>query len=64
MKCKIYSKFENRKKLLIPKFDFLLKHVGRQKATFIMPRVKVGEFYKSQKLSTHKKGSLVCPNPM
>jgi hypothetical protein len=55
MRCKINSKIENRKKVLIPKLDFLLKHVGRQKTTSIMPRVKVGEFYKNQKMSTHKK---------
>jgi hypothetical protein len=42
-------------KLLIPKLDFLLKHVGRQKATSIMPRVKVGGFYKNQKMSIDKK---------
>ncbi len=64
MRCKINSKIENRKKVLIPKLDFLLKHVGRQKTTSIMPRVKVGEFYKNQKMSTHKKWGLVCPNPM
>jgi hypothetical protein len=43
------------KKELIPKFDFLSKHVGRQKATSIMPKVKVGEFFKNQKMSTNKK---------
>jgi hypothetical protein len=54
-RSKIYSKIESKKILLIPKLDFLLKHVGRQKSTSIMPRVKVGEFYKNQKMSTHKK---------
>jgi hypothetical protein len=56
MRCKIYSKIESRKKnKKIPKLDFLSKHVGRQKATSIMPKVKVGEFFKNQKMSTNKK---------
>ncbi len=65
MRCKIYSKIESRKKnKKIPKLDFLSKHVGRQKATSIMPKVKVGEFFKNQKMSTNKKWGLICPNPI
>jgi hypothetical protein len=53
MRCEIYSKVESRKKILIPKLDFLSKHVGRQKTTSIMPKAKVGEDFKNQKMSTN-----------
>lgn len=55
LRCTVCSKVEGRKKLLIPKFDYLLKHLGRRKTTFAMPRVKVGEFYENKKCAHAKK---------
>lgn len=55
VRCTICSKVEGRKKLLIPKLDYLLKHLGRRKTTFAMPRVKVGEFYENKKCAHAKK---------
>jgi hypothetical protein len=44
MRCKVCSKVESRENLLIPKLDFLLKHSGKRKVTFVIFGVKVGEF--------------------
>ncbi len=55
VRCTICSKVEGRKKLLIPKLDYLLKHLGRRKTTFAMPKVKVGEFYENKKCAYAKK---------
>jgi len=41
----VYSKVEGKEKSLIPKFDYLLKHLGRKEAIFVMLGVKVEEFY-------------------
>jgi hypothetical protein len=45
VKCKVCSFVEKKDKLFIPKFDGLHKHVGRQKATFAKPNVKMGEYF-------------------
>jgi arginine/lysine/ornithine decarboxylase len=54
IRCKLCSKVEGRKNLLIPKLDSLLKHLGRRKATFVILGVKVGEFYKNKKCAHSK----------
>jgi hypothetical protein len=41
-------------KLLIPKVDYLLKYVGKRKATSIMPRVKNKKFYVNKKCAHAK----------
>ncbi len=58
IRCTICSKVEGLKKLLIPKFDYLLKHLGRRKTTFAMLRVKVREFYENKKCAHAKKQAL------
>ncbi len=55
LRCKVYSKVEGRKKLLIPKLDYLLKHLGRRKTIFAMPRVKVGDLCENKKCAHAKK---------
>jgi len=55
VRCIICSKVEGRKKLLISKLDYLLKHLGRRKTTFAMPKVKVGEFYENKKCAHAEK---------
>jgi arginine/lysine/ornithine decarboxylase len=54
MRCKVCSKVESRENLLIPKLDFLLKHSGKRKVTFVIFGVKVGEFYKNKKCAHAK----------
>lgn len=41
-------------KLLIPKVDYLLKYVGKRKATSTMPRVKTSKFYLNKKCAHAK----------
>jgi len=38
-------KVEGKEKLLVPKLDSLLKHVGRHKAKVSKPIVAIGSFY-------------------
>jgi hypothetical protein len=54
IRCKVCSKVEGRNNLLIPKLDFLLKHSGKRKATFVILGVKVREFYKNKKCAHAK----------
>jgi len=49
VKSTVCSKVEGRKKLLIPKLDYLLKYLRRRKTTFAMPKVKIGKFYENKK---------------
>jgi hypothetical protein len=42
MRCRICNEAEKRKKILVPKFDGLQKHVGRQKTTSARSGVVVG----------------------
>jgi hypothetical protein len=63
IRCIVCSKVESRKKLLIPKPDYLLKHLRRRKTIFAMPRVKVGEFYENKKCA-HSKKRFCLPNSL
>lgn len=45
IKWKVCSVIERRNKLLVPKLDFLWKHVGRRKAIIASIGVVVGDFY-------------------
>jgi hypothetical protein len=38
----------------VAKLEYLLKHLGRRKTTFTMPRVKVGEFYGNKNVHMQK----------
>ncbi len=58
----VYSKVEGKEKLLIPKFDFLLKHLGRREAIFVMLGVKVEEFYGNKKCVHVKKPGFIHSN--
>jgi hypothetical protein len=59
----VSSKVEGKEKLLIPKFDSLLKHLGRREAIFVMLRVKDEEFYGNKKCVHVKKPSFIHSNP-
>jgi hypothetical protein len=63
IRCIIYSKIESRKKLLIPKLDFLLKHSRMRKTTFTILGVKVGKFYETKKCAHKRKSSSIYPYP-
>ncbi len=43
--CKICTQIKSKTKLLVPKLDFLWKHVGCCKALVAMLGVKVGDHY-------------------
>ncbi len=45
VKCRICNEVEKRKKLLVPKFDGLQKHVGCQKRTFACSMATIGQYY-------------------
>jgi hypothetical protein len=62
MRWKIYFKIKGKFLLLIPKLDYLLKHVGRRKTIFVMLGVK-NWFVLSQQVCTCQTWSFVCPNP-
>jgi hypothetical protein len=38
--CKVCLKFDWKDKTLVPKLNWLTKHVGKRKATIDMPRVQ------------------------
>jgi len=38
--CKVCPKFDGKDKTLVPKLNWLTKHVGKRKATIDMPRVQ------------------------
>ncbi len=59
----VYSKVEGKEKLLIPKFDSLLKHLGRREAIFVMLGVRAKEFYGNKKCVHVKKPSFIHSNP-
>jgi len=58
VRCIIYSKVKSRKKLLIPKLDFLLKHSKMRKTIYTILGVKVGKFYENKKCA-HKKNQVL-----
>jgi len=60
---KLCSKVEGRENLLIPKLDYLLKHLGRRKTTFVILGLKVGEFYKNKKCAYSKNQVLFTQIP-
>jgi hypothetical protein len=45
MRCKIYTQMKDINKLLVPKLDSLLKHVGHHKVLVAMLGVKKGDHY-------------------
>jgi len=45
MRCKIYTQMKDINKLLVPKLDSLLKHVGHHKVLVTMLGVKMGDHY-------------------
>ncbi len=45
VKCRICNEVEKRKKLLVPKFDGLQKHIGCQKGTFACLMAIFGQYY-------------------
>jgi hypothetical protein len=50
VRCKICTIVRGKEKLLTPKLDSLLKHVGCWKAKFLMPSVDVNSHYFNKKL--------------
>jgi len=54
VRCKIYTIVKGKEKLLAPKLNSLLKHVGRWKAKFLMPSVDGSSHY-FNKNSVHVK---------
>jgi hypothetical protein len=49
VKCCVCSHIEGRKKLLVPKFDSLQKHVGRHNYKVVKQNRNVGQYYMSTK---------------
>jgi hypothetical protein len=45
VRCKVCTNVEGCEKLLVPKIDSLMKHVGRKKATVDMGKMKRGEHF-------------------
>lgn len=58
IRCKICSKVAGKEKLLISKLDYLLKYLGKRKIDFVMPKVKIGEFYEN-KTCAHAKDQVL-----
>jgi hypothetical protein len=54
VRCKVYSTFEGREKLLVPKLDYLVKHYGLKKCIVVKLGFVVGQFY-SCPTNTHVK---------
>jgi hypothetical protein len=50
VRCKIFTAIRRKEKLLTPKLNSLLKHVGHWKAKFLMPSVDVSLHYFNKKL--------------
>jgi hypothetical protein len=67
VKCQICIKVQNRKKLLVPKFDGLHKHSGRWKCKHAKLGEKVGDYYTNFD-TQHARNSciygIIGPNPM
>ncbi len=45
VRCKIYSIIERRDKLLVPKLDYLVKHLGSKKCIVAKNGIVVGEYF-------------------
>jgi hypothetical protein len=45
VRCKIYSIIERRDKLLVPKLDYLMKHLGSKKCIMAKNGIVVGEYF-------------------
>jgi hypothetical protein len=50
VRCKICTTVRRKEKLLAPKLNNLLKHVGRWKAKFFMPSVDASSHYFNKNL--------------
>lgn len=45
MRCKVCSKIEGRENLLVPKFDFLIKHAWLKKCITIQREVIIAAYF-------------------
>jgi len=45
MRCKVCSKIQGRNKLLVPKFDYLIKHLNLRKFSVVRLGVVISAYY-------------------